>query len=330
MEEQERRLRINLRGFLLLTVLFILSANPCIPAEDPAKFPTRPVTIIIPWTPGGGADLSTRKFENIASKVLGQPLVLVNKGGGGGVIGLTALAKADPDGYTFGQVTHSPIVPIPLQRQVPYKTKEDFSFIMQYSEYMAPFCVLTDTPWKTLNDFIEDARRNPDKLTYATPGPLSMYNIFMDLVFVQANVKVRHIPVSGDAEMVTQHLGGHVDASMSSPLVPLIAAKKVRPLAVMSANRIKSLPDTPTFLELGYDIAYANFQGFIAPKGVDPRIMKKLGDALKKAYDDPSTKEFMITAGMEPVYKESEAFKAMVFKDYDRMGIALRKLGIVK
>lgn len=117
---------------------------------------------------------------------------------------------------------------------------------------------------------------------------------------------------------------------MSSPLIPYIAGKKVRCLAVMSEKRLGVVPDCPTFSELGYKIDYANFAGFLAPKGVDPRIIKKLGDALKKAWDDPSTKEFLVTAGMEPVYKDSEAFRAMVFKDYDRMGIALKKLGVIK
>ena len=330
MEEQKRKLQIHLTVFLLFTTLFVILPNLCISAEDPAKFPSKQITMIVPWTPGGGSDLAARKFGDGVSKILGQPIIIINKGGGGGVIGLTALAKADPDGYIFGTVTHSPIVPIPHQRSVPYNTKEDFSFIMQYCEYMAPFCVLTDSPWKTFKEFMEDARKNPGKLTFATPGPLSMYHIFMEQVAMQEKVRITHIPVSGDAEMVSQHLGGHVDASMSSPLIPHILAKKVRALAVMNEKRLDVIPDVPTFSELGYKIDYANFAGFIAPKGVDPRIIKKLGDAFKKVWDDPSNKEFLATSGMAPVYKNSEAFKAMVFNDFDRMGIALKKLTDIK
>jgi len=315
--------------FLFTTVCFLLP-NFGMCAEDAAKFPSKPITLIVPWTPGGGADLSARKICDTASKILGQPIIIENKGGGGGVTGLAVLAKANPDGYTIGQVTQSPIVPIPHLRSVPYNPKKDFSFIMQYYEYMGPFCVLTESPWKTLKEFIEDARKNPGKLTYATPGPLSMFHIFVSQLALQEKVNIVHVPVSGDSEMVSQQLGGHVNASMSSPLIPYIHAKKVRGLAVINEKRLPSIPDVPTFSELGYKIDSTNFGGFIAPKGVDPVILKKIGDALKKALDDPATVEFMAKAGMNAVYRDSEAFKAMVFKDFDRMGVALKKMNAIK
>ena len=130
--------------------------------------------------------------------------------------------------------------------------------------------------------------------------------------------------------MVAQHLGGHVDGSLGAPLIPYIPAGKVRGLAVMSEKRLGAIPDVPTFSELGYKIDYSILCGLVAPKGLDPRIIKKLNDAFKKGYDDPSFKEFLATLGMTPVYKDSDSFKEMVIKDFDRLGVALKKLGFAK
>jgi tripartite-type tricarboxylate transporter receptor subunit TctC len=333
MEKQKRKFEFGLEAFLWVIIvfaIFVYPLNPCLAGEDPAKFPSKPITMIVPWPPGGTADLSTRKIADSASKILGQPIVIANKGGGAGVIGINAIAKADADGYTIGNITHSPVVMIPHLRSVPYNTKEDFTFIMQFAEFMYAFCVLSDSPWKTFKDFIEEARKRSGKLTYCTPGPLSVCHVFLEQVALVENVKLNHLPVQGDAEMVSQHLGGHVDGSLGAPLIPYIPTGKVRGLAVMSEKRLGVIPDVPTFPELGYKIDYSILCGLVAPKGLDPRVVRKLNESFKKGYEDPSFKEFLATLGMTPVYKDSESFKAMVLKDYDRLGTALKKLGFAK
>ncbi len=325
MEEQKK---ISCRVFPWLMILFVMFVNLCFGAEDPTKFPTNPITYIVPWPPGGSGDLSSRKLADFASKVLGQPILVVNKPGGGGVIGTYAISKADADGYTIGHVSQSCAVITPHVRSVPFDTQKNFTFIMQYCEYLYTFCVLVDSPWKTFKEFIEDARKNPGKLTYCTPGPLGGPHIFMEQVILAENVQLKHLPVQGDAEMVAKHLGGHVDGSFGVPLLPHIPTGKVRALAVLTGKRVETMPDVPTFSELGYKIDFTTFVGIIGPAGIDPRIVKKLHDAFKKAYDDPSFKEFSGPWGLIPIHRDSESFKAMVIKEFDRMGIALKKLGL--
>ena len=254
-----------------------------------------------------------------------------NKGGGSGVIGINALSKASNGGYTIGNMTHSPIVVVPHIRSVPYHPINDFTFIMQYGEFMHAFCVLLNSPWKTLKEYIEDSRKNAGKLTYSTPGPLSVPHIFIQQLAMQENIKINHVPVQGDAEMATVHLGGHVDATLGSTMIPHIPSGKVRGLAVASAKRFDILPDVPTFPELGYNMDYPNFTGFIAPKGVDPRIVKKLEEVFKKALDDPSFKEFCVkVASTTPLYRDSGSFKAVVVGSYEQLGVSLKKTGLAK
>ncbi len=330
MEKKRRRFNVLLRGFSWLLILLVVLVHPCFGAEDPTKYPSKPITMIVPWPPGGTGDLSSRKICDLASKVLGQPILIVNKGGGAGVIGISAIAKADPDGYTIGHITHSPTVLIPHLRSVPYNTKKDFTFLMQYAEFLYTFCVLSDSPWKTFKEFIEHARKHPEKVTFGTPGPLSVCHIFMEQVALAENVKLTHLPTQGDAEMVTQHLGGRVDGSLGAPLVPHIPTGKVRGLAVMSERRFEVIPDAPTFSELGYKIEYSNFSGVCAPADLDPRVLNKLSNAFKKAYEDPSFKELLASLGMRPLYRDPESFKSMVIKDYDRLGEVIKKLNLAR
>ena len=152
MEKSRKRFRTIWVILSWLIILLIMSVNPCIGAEDPAKFPSKPITMIIPWPPGGTTDMAIRKLSDLASKTLGQPILIENKGGGSGVIGINAISKATNDGYTIGNMTHSPIVVVPHMRSVPYNPIEDFTFIMQYGEFMHAFCVLSTSPWKTLKE----------------------------------------------------------------------------------------------------------------------------------------------------------------------------------
>src|SRR4030042_219873 len=206
--------------FLCMMIPSFVLTNPCSGAEDPAKFPSRPITMIIHFNPGGTSDLSGRKLADLAGKFLGQPIVCEDKAGGAGVIAINAVAKAEPDGYTVGTVTYSPTVFAPHFRPVPYNVKGDFTWIMQYAELPQPFCVLSNARWKTLKEFIEEGRKNPGKLTYTTPGPKSGMHVLMEEIALAENVKLIHVPTAAGSEAVTQLLGGHVDASVVGAVAP--------------------------------------------------------------------------------------------------------------
>lgn len=315
-------------AMILLTIL----DNPCIGAEDPDKFPSRPIEYIVNSDPGGNADLTSRKIAELAGKILGQPIIVTNKSGGGGVIGINAVVKASPDGYTIGTVVYSPTTIIPHLRPVPYNTKEDFTFVVQYGEYIYVFGVLADSPWKTFKEFVGEARKNPGKLKYSSPFPLGGQHIFMEQVFKLEKAKVIYIPVKGGTiEATRMLLGGHLDGALTADLIAHLKEGKVRGLATQNEKRIPLIPEVPTFLELGYEkLESPLWVGICAPKGLDPRILKKLGDAFKKAYDHPSFRELLVTLNLAPVFRDSESFKALVLKDFDEQGRVLRDLGLVK
>jgi tripartite-type tricarboxylate transporter receptor subunit TctC len=304
--------------------------SPCGSAEDPAKFPSKPITLIVPYGAGGAGDLSARKLADLASRILGQPIVVECRTGGGGVIGTTAIAKAPADGYTVGIVAGGPILFIPLLRSVPYRPKDDFTYFMEYTSMSYIFSVRPDSRWKTLKDFIEDARRNPGKLSYAVTGPGGLNQIFMEQVFSAEKVKVNCVPTAGGTEAAIQTLGGHVDGTVSSETAPHVAAGKLRGLAVQGEKRLGGFPEIPTFLELGYKVDSFSWIALIGPKDLEPRIFKKLWDAFKKAHEDPSFKEFCATIYLEPTFKDSETFKTVLFKVIDEQRIILKELGLTK
>lgn len=299
-------------------------------AEDPARFPEKPITMIVPWAPGGTADLSGRKLSELAAKILGQPVVVENKAGGAGVIGINAVAKAAPDGYTLGIMTYSANTIIPHLRSVPYNTKKDYTFLMQYCEFGMIFSVLASSPWKTFKEFVEEARKNPGKMKYSTPGPMGGQHILMEQIFGGEKVRLNHIPVGGGAEATRQLLGGHLDGALTPDFIPYIKEGRARGLAIQPEKRMKAVPEIPTFTELGYKVESPNWGGICAPPGVHPLIQKKLLEAFKKAYEDPSFQELMARLYLPTVYRGPEAFKEMVFKDFENQGRVLKQLGFVK
>jgi tripartite-type tricarboxylate transporter receptor subunit TctC len=313
-------------------ILFVSFITPCAAAEDPAKFPSRPISMLIAFNPGSSTDLTGRKLADLAGKILGQPIVAENNPGGAGVIAVNTVAKAPPDGYTIGAVTSSATVVAPHFRSVPYKTTEDFTFLILYLEQALPFGVRSDARWKTYRDFMEEARKNPGKLTYAHSGPGSSTHIIMEQAAMAENVKLTDVPTSQGAETVSYILGGHVDSAIAQILGLHIRAGKVRGLAVAAEKRMSACPDVPTFYELLGNKVQSPllWNGLIGPKGMDPRILKKLSDAFKKAYEDPSFQALLVKLEQTPMYKDPESFRQQVVKDFDLQGKIAKQIGLIK
>ncbi len=310
------------------------ASSLCAGKEDIANYPSKPITMIVPWGPGGSGDLTTRKISERASAILGQPIVIVTKPGGAGVTGTVLMSQSEPDGYTLGFATWSPFTIVPHIRAVPYKTKEDFTWIMQFGATAMTFAVLSSSPWKTFKDFVEAARKNPGKLKYSTPGPLSGQTILMETVFLQEKVKVTFVPVSGGNEGDIRLLGGHIDAMVSPTLASYMKEGKVRGLMLaQSRNRLEAFPDIPTHYELGYNFDSPGWYGIFGPKGLDPQIIKKLEHAFLQACRESAFKDFMTQISHLAVCKDAETFKAQVYSDFDAEGVALKRLidlGMIK
>ena len=306
---------------LLCAVISIVTASSVsFAAEDPAKFPSRPISLIVNFNPGSSTDLTSRKLGDLASKFLGKPIVPENRPGGAGVIGANDVAKAAPDGYTIGGGTSSAIVFAPFAQKVSYNPKEDFSWIILHTEQSQGLCVLSNARWKTFKEFIEDARKNPGKLKVGITGVGGASHLLLQQVFASEKVEVDYVPTSGGGELVAFLLGGHVDAGIGLALNIHVKSKKLHALALNSERRMDICPDAPIFKELGYKIDVpVQWLGIYGPRNIPPAILKKLSDAFKKASEDPSFKELLNTLILTPMYEGPESARQLVNKDFDTM-----------
>jgi tripartite-type tricarboxylate transporter receptor subunit TctC len=249
-------------------------------------FPAKPLTLICPWPAGGTTDTHLRKFAEVAQKYLGQPVVIENKPGGGGMIGPAQMAHlAKPDGYTVSQL---PITAfrLPHQRAVDWDALKDFTYIIGITGYTFGVVVRADSPFKTFNELIAYARAHPGQLSYATPGTGTSPHLLMEEVAMKTGVKFLHVPFKGFAEGSQALLGGHVMAhSDSTGWGRFVDAGQVRLLVTFGEKRTKW--DAPTAKELGYDIVSYSPYGIVGPRGMDAAVVRMLHDAFRKALDDP-------------------------------------------
>lgn len=322
--------RFNVMVLLVFcSVLFIaIAVKPGMCAEDAARYPSKPITMIVQFGPGGMTDATARKMAELGGKALGQPIVVENKPGGAGTIAFSAVAKAPSDGYTIGTVS-APLAMVPHLRSVPYKTKEDFTYIMRFLDNVQAFMVPIDARWKTLKDFMAEARSNPGKLTVADMGSKSVTDVIVKQLAMAEKATLSYVPTSSGGEVQSLLLGGHVQAGFAGELI-LLRTGKIKALAVFAEHRLSEIPDVPTLAELGYKIEAPVWSGIVGPKKLDPRIVKKLGDAFKKAYDDPSYKELCTKLMTVPHYQDAEGFRKAVFNDYDAQAAVLKRIGYEK
>lgn len=299
-------------------------------AGNADAFPAKPITIIVNYGAGGATDLPIRKIASYLEKKFNKAVVVENKTGGAGAIGLSAVAKSEPDGHTIGAFSYSPTVIAPHTRQAPFDTTKDFSFVAQIAEYAQLFCVLPTQSWRTLKDAIDYARATPGGLTYSTVGAGSGQHIFMEALAKRENVKLAHVPFVGGSQGVAALLGGHVKASLDASLAKYAISGECRPLAVVGNRRHPATPDVPTFAELGYTIDAPLWLGLAGPAGVPEPVLKKLSDAVLEATQDPGYKDVLNNLVLGDVTADYRAFRTLVLSDYKRMGEVIGELGFAK
>ena len=300
-------------------------------AESPSDFPSRPISLIVPFQAGVTADLLFRGIAESASKHLGQPVIIDNKPGGSATLGpATMAASAKPDGYTIGQIA-IPVFRIPYMQKATFDPVKDFTYVIHLGGYTLGAVVKADGPFKTWKDVIEFSKANPGKFTYATIGPATTNSIAMELMARQSGVQFTHIPTKGGGELIAQVLGGHITAMVESPAwAPMVAAGQFRLLMVLNGERSKKWPDTPTLKELGYTYEFDSPFGLAGPKGMDPAIVKKLHDAFKKAYDEPKVADLFEKFDFTRRYMNTADYQAFVPKLAAEEKAALEKLGLAK
>jgi len=310
-------------GALLLSLFFL----PVMAAE----FPSKPVTLICPWPPGGSTDITMRALAEATGKYLGQTVVIENKAGGGGTVGpATMAATSRPDGYTLSQIPIS-VIRYPYIMKVNWNTLKDFTYIIHLTGYTFGVVVKADAPWKTWDEFVAYAKANPGKITYATPGAGTSLHLTMETIAMRRGIKWIQVPMKGGGETTPAVLGGHVSATADSTgWAPQVDAGQLRLLVTWGNQRTKKWPKVPTLKELGYGIVSNSPFGIAGPKGMDPKVVKTLHDAFKKGMEDPIFEKALNNFDMEPFYKNSEDYAKFIKEQDEEERVILEKLGMRK
>jgi len=319
-------------GSLLFSIAFLCSNSVCAQVSD---YPSKPVSLVVPFPPGGAVDQAGRSVAQALFEVWKQPVVILNKAGAGGAIGMTSVMNAPPDGYTL-LATHSAVISLPASEKLFGRaTSFDKSSFTPLALLVADPVVLivpVDSPWKTVQDFVVDAKKRPDAITYSSSGAYSALHLPMEMFANSAGIKLRHVPFSGGGPALTAVLGGVVDVSTGVPAVvtPHIKAGKFRALLVTGYKRHPLLPDVPTAMELGYkDVEFYLWVGLFGPAKMDDDLVKKIRQGIAKAVVEPKFVEHMNQAGAPIDYRDAPAFNAFLNKDSDRINNAIKNIGKV-
>lgn len=279
-------------------------------AQTTEDFPSRPITLVVPYGAGGLTDVVIRKMTEHITKPLGQTVVIQNRGGANGTLGAVAVQTAKPDGYTLAIVPGG-VFRIPYIHAVEFDPVKDLSYISGIADYSYLIAVRGDSSWKSLNDLLADAKKNPGKYTYGSPGIYSTPQMTMDDVLEAAGGDMVHVPYKGGTDNVTALLGSQVDVIVgggSGMLAQLVEEGKIRILATMNGQRGSDYPDVPTVREVGFDVEARSPLGVVGPKGVDPAVIEKLDAAFKTALENQEFIEFMKTVGMPITYMGPEEY----------------------
>jgi tripartite-type tricarboxylate transporter receptor subunit TctC len=318
---------------MMAGVITLCAATACL-AQD--NWPTRSITMIVPFPPGGVADTVARPVADAMSRALKQTVVVENRAGAGGGLGMGVVARAEPDGYTVLMALSSiSIIPEAdrILGRAPMYRLDQFKPIARFTADPTVLVVRADSPWKTAQQFIDDLKR-PDAqpASYGSSGNYGTMHVPMEMLKGASGIRVLHVPYGGAGPAVVALLGGQVQALSTGPasVLQYIQAGKVRPLATWGDSRLAALPDTPTLKELGYDVTFAQWSGLFVPAGTPEPVVQKLRQAAATAANDPKVRETIQAAGSPLLYLDAPEFQDYWSKDAAKMTEAVRKIGKVE
>jgi len=303
-------------------------------ADEP--YPVRPVTLVVPFPPGGIADLTARPLAVALERVVKQPVVVTNKAGAGGAVGMQSVAVAKPDGYTLmiGLVSISTIPEVDaLFGRPPTYTRDQFVGIARLNADPPVLVVAADRPWKTVKDVVDEVRAKPNEVTFTSSGLYGASHVPMEMLLGAAGgLKMRHLITTGGAPATTAVLGGHAAMWASPPALalPHVKAGKLRMLATWGATRLPAYPEVPTLKELGYDLEYYLWTGLFAPRRTPASAIKLLREATRQAVQDPDFRSAMEKAQTPIAYQDADEFRAWWDADAARLAAVIRKIGRVE
>ena len=294
-------------------------------------YPDKPIKLIVPWPPGGGADVVSRLLSKAVGDDLGTQIIIDNRGGAAGNIGATAAARSAPDGYTVVFAysgTHS--INRHLYKTMPFE-ESDFSPVVFVASVPQLLTVRVDSPYKSVADVIAAAKANPGKLTYGSSGNGAINHLAGQMFADMAGVKLQHVPYKGGAPATNAILSGEIDLIFGepAPLLPHVKGGKLRALAVTSAKRSPGVPDLPTIAEVavpGYEVT--SWNGFLVPAGTPDAAIKRLNASFNKVLADPAMRERLIQMGYEPVGGAPELFSKHIAEETKKWGPIIKGSGL--
>jgi len=309
------------KGFFIFLIMSALTGGPGFmnPAASPAAYPEKPVTMICVFPAGGAMDMTARALSEAAKKYFPKPFAVVNRPGAAGTIGTAEAIQAKPDGYTIGITAVAVLTVQPHRTKLPFGPPEDYTPIIKLVNQPVVLAVKQDSPWKTIQEFLEYGKANPGKLRVGCPGIGTIPMLDAEQLKMMSRVDLTTVPFAGGAESVPAMLGGHIEAVSQHPseVMAHVKAGKARVLLVFEEKRNVLFPDAPTAKELGYDIIMGVYYLLIGPKGLSPQTVTLIHDAAKKSMEDPIFIKPMETRGFDISYDGPQDLKKRLVRDYE-------------
>jgi tripartite-type tricarboxylate transporter receptor subunit TctC len=313
---------------IVLLALLALAALPC-----SAQYPDRPVTMLAGFPPGGLVDIVARVVADGMKANFPKGVVVVNKAGAGGAVAVAEMTQAKPDGYTIVLTPLSALVIGPqLNPQLNYHTPDDYEPVINLVAYYPLLVVKEDAPWKTIQEFVADAKANPGKMRVGTPGEGTSSHLNLEEFMFKTGAKMTHVPYGGWGQSSPALLGGHIEAVVAQPgeAKPMVEGKRIRALVFFQEKRHPAFPDTPTAKEAGWDVANGVWYLLVAPKGTPAPILKQIHDAAKAVTDDPAFTKTMDARGVDVDYRPGDKLRADLWAQYKLHTEILRRIGLIK
>ena len=320
---------MNRRPFVrrFLAGLLAAALTALATAVHAQAWPAKPIRVIVPYTPGGFTDITARLVTQKLQERLGQPVVIDNKPGANSIIGVDALAKSPPDGYTFAVVIAAYAANTTLYPKLPYDPRKDLMPVSLIGISPLVAAVNNDTPFRNAAQLIEYARRNPGKISYGSSGNGSAVNLTTELLKSMTKTHMVHIPYRGSAPALTDLMGGHIQLFMDAAVGLISPGKggKVRLIGVASESRLPALPDVPTFIEQGIKgFTGSTWAGILAPAGTPPAIVKRVADEVAAIVKLPDVKQKLDEMGTIPVGNSPAEFDAFIASETVKWGQVIR------
>lgn len=312
----------------------LLAGSTLAAAQSPA-WPSRPITLVVPFPPGGLADIVARPVAEALTRELGQSVVIENRAGAGGGIGMSYAAKSKPDGHTLlmalSSLTVLPEADVILGR-APMFALADLRPIARFTADPTVLAVRADSPWKTVKEFVEDARKRPSAINYGSSGNYGTMHVPMEILAQEAGIKLTHVPFTGAGPAVVALLGGQIQAVSSGPATVLqhVKAGKLRVLGHWGTGSLASMPEVPALKDVGFNAEYAQWSGLFIPAGVPEPIAQRLRTAARNAAQDARVREVINGAGSPILYQDTPDFERYVQADARRMAEVVRRIGKVE